>query len=74
MVPATKPRNDPNPERNATLLFFPATSSPITAPMKGPIIRPNGGKKNIPIIKPIVAPHIPVLEPPSFLVPQMGTK
>lgn len=44
-VPAKNPRNEPKPDFKAALESFPAVSSPNTAPMKGPTIIPNGGKK-----------------------------
>lgn len=81
MIPATRtfspvdiinPKNDPNADFMAMLYFLPATSSPTKAPIIGPVIKQIGGKKNIPIIKPIIEPKIPYGVPPNFLVPHVG--
>jgi hypothetical protein len=59
-------------DRNALLLSWLLIISPAKAPINGPIIKPKGGKKNIPTTNPIVAPQTPPFVPPNFLVPQMG--
>jgi len=64
--------NDPNAERKALLRFWLLMISPAKAPINGPTINPSGGKKNIPIIKPMVAPQTPPLVPPVFFVPHTG--
>jgi hypothetical protein len=51
--------------------FF-ATSSPKTAPKKGPIITPKKPKKNIPTKDPRKAPSIPSLLALYFLAPSKG--
>lgn len=50
------------PTLNASEPFLPANNSPNTAPTRIPIIIPQGGKKNKPIIIPITEPQIPYLE------------
>ena len=71
-VPATKPKNAPNPAFNATLNSFSSISSPITAPTKGNMIIHHGGIMNMPATTPIVLPQAPFFPPPSFFVPHMG--
>ena len=48
-VPTRKPTKEPNPDLMATPESFPEVNSPITAPRNGPMMIPNGGKKNKPI-------------------------
>lgn len=72
-TPARNPIKEPNPDRRATLEFFPASNSPATAPKNGPKMIPNGPRNN-PAINPIVLPLTPALLPPNFLVPHTGTK
>ena len=71
-VPARNPINEPKPDFRASPESFPEVSSPTTAPTNGPTIMPNGGKKNNPIIRPMILPQTPRLLPPNFFVPQAG--
>lgn len=73
-VPNKKPINEPKPDLRATDESFPARISPITAPAKGPIIIPAGGKNTKPAINPNMLPQIPSLLPPNFFVPHTGTR
>lgn len=72
-TPIIKPKREPIPALKDFLNSSPLRDSAIIAPAKGPIMRPMGGKKNIPMTIPIVAPQIPALDPPIFFVPHIGT-
>jgi len=52
-MPIRRPRKDPRPALKEAFVSLPVSASPITAPAKGPMIIPSGGKKNNPRIKPI---------------------
>ena len=70
-----KPIKEPQAEFNAFfVLLLLKIISATNAPIKGPIIKPKGGKKINPKTKPIVAPHEPYLLPPYFFVPIAGRK
>ena len=47
------------------------SNSPTKAPRKGPAIMPIGPKNNQ-SINPIVAPHVPLFDPPVFLANHIG--
>ena len=68
-VPTTKPKNDPKADLKAFFVSELPLISPRKAPANGPMIIPNGGKKNKPTTKPMVLPQTPLLVPPNFLVP-----
>lgn len=76
MIPLVKtevinPTTDPIPERND---FFKEDLlnriSAMMAPTNGPIRIPMMGMTKGPMIKPIVLPQRPALEPPNFLTPK----
>ena len=69
---AKKPINDPKAAFNADLELDLLTISPINAPTNGPIMIPKGTGKTIPTTNPKVAPIIPNLLPPAYLVPKAG--
>ena len=48
---------------------FSSILAPIKAPRNGPITIPKGGKKQIPIIKPIIEPLTAFFVPPNFFTP-----
>ena len=60
------PKIDPVAALNACFAFFVSnTNSPINAPRKGPIIKPNGIGVNNPMMRPMLVPQIPALLPPN---------
>jgi len=70
-VPAKKPMKAPIADRKAVRVFCLFMISPIKAPTSGPTNIPIGGK-NMPIIKPAAAPHVPPLVPLNCFAPQIG--
>lgn len=71
MVPVSKPKKVPKAALIAFCEVLPTSNSPMSAPMKGPVIIPQGPMKK-PIISPITLPLTPALLPPVFFVPQTG--
>ncbi len=67
-----KPIKEPNAGFIELLGDLPSNISPRKAPTIGPIISPNGGKKNSPKNNPIAEPQIPFLDPLNFFVAQTG--
>ena len=55
-VPTIKPASDPRAIFSDLFISGSSILAPIKAPKNGPIIIPKGGKKKIPIIKPIGMP------------------
>lgn len=62
----------PAPALAACSFVLPETSSPISAPNANPMNIPNGAKKKIPIIIPIVEPIIPAFEALKIFPPKRG--
>lgn len=73
-TPPKKPIKVLNPDLNASAELLPVLNSPKTAPTKGPIISPKGGKTKKPKTKPITLPHTARLEPPDLFADQTGIK
>ena len=73
-VPVKKPKKEPQAALKAFFAVLLLIISPKKAPAKGPIIMPNGGKRNKPKINPMVLPQTPTFDPPYRLVPYTGTK
>lgn len=72
-VPAKNPRKLPIADLKALSAGCLLINSPTYAPIKGPIITPNG-PKNKPMINPTVEPYEPPLVPPNILVPYIGNQ
>ena len=66
------PRKEPKAAFPAVLESLRFINSPIKAPTKGPIKTAKGIGIKIPAIRPRLAPIIPFLLPPNFLVPIAG--
>lgn len=73
-VPVIKPKKAPNPDLQAYTVLFPPIISPKNAPKNGPIIIPQGGKRNIPTRVPATQPRVPHLLPPQKRVVHIGIR
>lgn len=71
-VEANKPIKDPEAAFKAVRESTLFNISPIKAPRKGPIRIAKGTGIKIPATNPVVAPSIPALLPPRYLVPSAG--
>tara|TARA_B100000963_G_scaffold361927_1_gene400950 strand:+ start:8306 stop:8725 length:420 start_codon:yes stop_codon:yes gene_type:complete len=74
-TPAKKPKRAPRAALKAPFLFsLLMINSPINAPRKGPIIKPNGPRNKRPKINPILLPYTLPIPPPKFFAPKLGMK